>query len=301
MDITEEIKNLKKAKNAVIIAHNYQLPEVQDIADFTGDSLELSRKAMELEGFDVIVFCGVRFMAETAKILSPGRKVLLPEADAGCPMADMADPEGLLKMKEMHPGAWVVSYVNTSAAVKALSDVCCTSANADAVVRNAPRDKVIFLPDRNLCWYVRQKVKGKEIVCWDGYCIVHRRFKPGDVAMARKLYPSGEVIVHPECDPEVQSLADGVYSTSGMLRRVRESLSGVFIVGTEEGLIHRMKIENPGKTFYSLGPARTCSNMKKTTLSSVKNALVQDRYPVELDPDVIRGARRTLERMIEYI
>ena len=216
----EEIRRLKEKKRAVILAHNYQTAEVQDIADFVGDSLELARKAASLKDCDIIIFCGVRFMAETAKILSPGRKVLLPEAAAGCPLADMAGVDEVREFKENHPESWVVSYVNTSADVKAVTDVCCTSANAVSVVRNVPVKSVIFLPDKNLCWYVRRRVEDKEILCWNGYCIVHRKFTVVDVQEVRKTLPDAELMVHPECDPEIQKLADQVLSTSGMLKRL---------------------------------------------------------------------------------
>lgn len=305
MELTAEIKRieeLKKLQKAVILAHNYQIPEIQDIADFTGDSLELAKKSSELQGFDVIVFCGVLFMAETAKILAPEKKVLLPEIDAGCPLADMAAAEDVSKTREKYPEAWVVSYVNTNSDVKALSDVCCTSSNAEKVVKNIPARQVIFLPDKNLCWHVKTRVKGKEIICWEGYCYVHSKFTAGDVKKTRKLYPSAEIIVHPECNPEVQQLADYVYSTSGMLKRVKESKAETFIIGTEAGIIHRMKKENPeGKTFYSLGAARTCYNMKKITVESVKTALENSRYEIEVPEDISRKAKKALERMIEYI
>ncbi|MCS7180715.1 MAG: quinolinate synthase NadA, partial [bacterium] len=218
----EEILKLKKEKSAIILAHNYQIPEIQDIADFVGDSLELARKASEIKDAKIIVFCGVKFMAETAKILSPEKKVLLPDLDAGCPLADMANYEEVLKIKEKYPDAWVVSYVNTNADVKSITDVCCTSANADKVVKNIPAKKIIFLPDKNLCWYVKQKVPEKDIICWEGYCFVHRLFTIEDVKKVKEIYPDAELIVHPECDPEVQMMADGIYSTSGMLKRVKE-------------------------------------------------------------------------------
>jgi len=299
-DKIKEIEKLKKRKRAIILAHNYQRPEVQDIADFTGDSLELARKTVGLRDFDVILFCGVRFMAETAKILSPGKTVLLPESDAGCPLADMAEAYDVEEMRRKYPGAWVVSYVNTSAEVKALSDVCCTSANADRVVKNIPAKQVIFLPDRNLCSYVKNRAGEKDIICWEGYCYVHGKFTQEDVRKARKLYPEGEIIVHPECSPGVQKLADHIYSTSGMLKRARESEAKTFIIGTEEGLLHRMKKENPGKTFYSLGAGRTCYNMKKITLSSVKESLEKGIYEVEVEHETSVKARKALERMIEY-
>jgi len=296
----EEIKRQKKEKDAIILAHNYQIPEVQDIADFVGDSLELARKSAEIK-CKMIVFCGVRFMAETAKILSPDKKVLLPEIDAGCPLADMANVEDVLKLKEKHPDAWIVSYVNTSAEVKAITDVCCTSANADKVVRNVPVKKIIFLPDKNLCWYVKNKVPEKEIICWDGYCFVHRKFTAEDVKKARQIYPDAEIIVHPECNPEVQVLVDGVYSTSGMLRRAGDSKAKRMVIGTEEGMLHRLKKENPEKEFYSLGAPKICYNMKKTTLESVRAALEEERYEIVLSDQIMEKARISLKRMIKYV
>ncbi|MDD3726604.1 MAG: quinolinate synthase NadA, partial [Candidatus Ratteibacteria bacterium] len=291
---------LKKEKDAVILAHNYQIQEVQDIADFVGDSLELARISTKVKE-SMIVLCGVRFMAETVKVLSPHKTVLLPELEAGCPLADMADVDGVLKMKQRYPDAWVVSYVNTRAEVKAVSDVCCTSGNAEKVVKNVPSRRVIFLPDKNLCWYVQKRVPEKEIMCWDGYCFVHRQFTPEDVRKVRKLYPDAEVMVHPECEPEVQEMADGIYSTSGMLKRAKTSAAVRFVVGTEEGLLYRLKKECPGKEFYSLGDARVCWNMKKTTLQSVKEALEQERYEITLSEEITKKAKISIERMIEYV
>ncbi len=296
----QEILRLKKEKKAVILAHNYQLPEIQDIADFTGDSLELARKAADLKEFSLVVFCGVRFMAETAKILSPEKKVVLPDLDAGCPLADTITVEDVADLRRKHPDAWVVSYVNTNADVKALTDVCCTSSNAVAVVRNVPVKTVLFLPDGNLCWYVRQQVPDKDIICWDGYCYVHRRFTQADVSRSRVLHPAAEIMAHPECAPEVQKLADGVYSTSGMLKRAGESAARCFIVATEEGMLYRLKKEHPGKEFYSLGAARLCVNMKKTTLAKVKRALENEAPEITVPDDVAAKARKSLERMIEY-
>ena len=297
----EEIGRLRREKGAVVLAHNYQRREIQELADFTGDSLELARAAAKVSDARLIAFCGVRFMAETAKILRPERKVLLPDPDAGCPLADTAQPEAVAAMKEKHPDAWVVSYVNTSAAVKALTDVCCTSANAPAVVANVPARKVLFLPDRNLCWHVRQKVADKEMVCWDGGCWVHRLFTAADVAASRRLHRDAEVLVHPECEPEVQQGADFVLSTSGMLRRSKESPARVIIIGTEEGLLHRLRAENPGKEFYCLGSARVCPNMKMTTLEKLARALREEREEIVLPPDVMDKARLSLERMLEYV
>ncbi len=298
--MTDEIIKLKRKKNAVILAHNYQIPEVQEIADFVGDSFELSKKASEIKDAEVIVFCGVKFMVETAKILSPSKKVLLPEMDATCPMADMVKVQDVIKMKEKEPDAWVVSYVNTNAEVKCLADVCCTSGNAEKIVRNIPAKKIIFLPDKNLCWYVKQRVKEKEIICWDGYCYVHQQFTVNDIKKARKKYPEAEIIVHPECDPEVQKLADGIYSTSGMLKRVKESKTKKFIIGTEEGIIYRMKKENPEKEFYPLGDKKVCSDMKKITLESVKRSLEEEIYQINLKREIIEKGKISLEKMFEY-
>jgi len=296
----KDIERLKREKGAVILAHNYQLPEIQDAADFLGDSLELSKKSSEID-CKTIVFCGVRFMAETAKILSPEKKVLLPETDAGCPLADMAVPKEVLEMKEKHPDAWVVSYVNTSAETKAITDVCCTSANADKVVRNVPAKKIIFLPDRNLCYYVKKRVPEKEIICWDGYCYVHKYFTVDEVKTARDKYSDAEVIVHPECSPEVQDAADGIYSTSGMLRRAKETKAKKIVIGTEEGIIYRLKRENPDKEFYSLGYPKVCRDMKKITLQSLKEALEREQYEIQLPEEVMQRARLSLERMISYV
>ncbi|MCM8818790.1 MAG: quinolinate synthase NadA [Candidatus Omnitrophica bacterium] len=297
----EEILKLKKEKKVIILAHNYQIPEIQDIADFVGDSLELAKKASEIKDAKIIVFCGVKFMAETAKILSPEKKVLLPDLDAGCPLADMAKYQDVLEMKNKYPDAWIVSYVNTNADVKSITDVCCTSANAEKVVRNVPVKRIIFLPDKNLCWYVKQKVPEKEIICWEGYCFVHRKFNVDELKKAREKYPTAEIIVHPECDPDVQKLADGIYSTSGMIKRAKESNSKIFIIGTEEGLLHRLKKENPDKEFYSLGTGKICPNMKKITIEKLYQSLKEEKYEINLSYDIIEKAKKSLERMLEYI
>jgi len=300
MQLKEEIKKLKEKKKALILAHNYQRPEIQELADFVGDSLELARQAAAARDYRLIVLCGVRFMAETAKILCPEKKVILPVADAGCPLADMAEVEAVQSLKENYPQAWVVSYVNTSARVKAVSDVCCTSSNAAGVIKNIPAQEVIFLPDRNLCWYVKQKVTGKKIICWDGFCIVHERFTVADVQQARKNLPEAEIIVHPECKPEVQQLADGVYSTSGMLQRCRVSPARQFVIGTEEGLIYRLQKENPEKEFFSLGPARICVNMKKTDLPGLFQALEKEEHQITLPEKLVQAARKAVEMMVQY-
>ncbi|MGB9641749.1 MAG: quinolinate synthase NadA [Candidatus Ratteibacteria bacterium] len=298
--LIDKIKHLQKNKNAVILAHNYQIPEIQDIADFVGDSLELARKARETMA-NIIVLCGVRFMAETAKILNPGKKVLLPASDAGCPLADMAKVEDVVEIKRKYPGAFVVSYVNTSAEVKAVSDVCCTSSNAASVVKNVPSDTVIFLPDKNLGYFVQKQVPEKKLILWDGYCFVHRQFTLSDLKKARQQYPDAEIIVHPECNPEIQENADFVLSTSGMLKRVSVSSAKTFIIGTEQGILHRMKKQNPEKEFFSLGSGRMCFNMKKTTLEKLKNCLENEDSEIILEDEIMEKARNSLERMIEYV
>lgn len=300
MDIVKEIQKLKKAKNAVILAHNYQIPAVQDIADYLGDSLELAKISKNLKQ-EVIVFCGVRFMAEGAKILSPDKKVLFPVPEAGCPLADMITVEELKELKKNNPDAWVVSYINTPAEIKAISDVCCTSANAITVVKNVPSKRVIFTPDKNLGWWVEKNVPGKEMILWPGFCLVHEYFSLKDLEGSRKAQPEAEVIVHPECRREILENVEFVLSTSGMLKRVKESKAKNFIIGTEEGMIHRLRKENLDKKFYSLGTAKTCINMKMTTLEDVYSSLLEGKYEVTLDKAVIDKARITLERMVEYV
>lgn len=298
--LKEEILKLKKEHNAVLLAHNYQIPEVQDIADFLGDSLELSIKSKAVSQKSII-FAGVRFMAETAKILSPDKKVLLPVSDAGCPLAEMIEPGQLLELKREHPDAWVVSYVNTTAEVKALSDVCCTSANAVTVVKNVPVKKVIFVPDRNLGWWVQKNVPEKEVVVWPGYCFVHEYFSLKELEESRRIHPDAEIMVHPECFKEVLMEADYVVSTSGMLIKAKESKAKKIIVGTEEGMIYRLRRENPDKEFYSLGSAKVCTNMKRTALVDLRRALVEDQYRIELSPAIIEKAQIALERMVKYV
>jgi quinolinate synthase len=292
----EEIFALKKEKNAVILAHNYQLPEVQDVADLTGDSLELSRAAARLDA-EVIVFCGVDFMAETAAILSPQKLVVLPEKVAGCPMAHMITPEKLRDMRSLYPEAAVVAYVNTTAEVKAESDICCTSANGVQVVNSLEQKEVIFVPDRNLAAYV-QRYTDKKIVPCDGYCYVHDRFTPDDVRKARALHPNAEVLVHPECRPEVIDMADYVFSTSGMGRHARTSSAKEFIIGTEVGMIYRLKKDNPDKEFYPLSEKAVCHNMKKTDLEKVLRALQTLEPRVTVPEEIAVKARRSIERML---
>ncbi len=297
LPMKDRISRLKREAGAVILAHNYQLPEIQEIADHLGDSLELARISKQLSE-EVIVFCGVRFMAETAKILSPDKKVILPSPDAGCPLADTIEPEQLRDLQGKHPEAWTVSYVNTSAAIKAISDVCCTSGNAAAVVKNAPAEEVIFVPDRNLGSWVQKQVPDKRMILWPGFCYVHELFRAEDLDEARRLHPGAEIIVHPECRPEVAAGADYVLSTAGMLKRARESSAKKFIIGTEIGLIHRLKRENPENEFYSLGNARICVNMKKTTLSDLEYALKTGEPVIQIPEETRTRAARALENMI---
>jgi quinolinate synthase len=320
--LRDKILSLKKKLNAVILAHNYQRPEVQDIADITGDSLELSRAAAKTD-YDVIVFCGVHFMAESASILSPDKTVLLPEIGAGCPMADMvtvsgprktrrdlytdvmgitfqfADDFTLLDMKKKYPGVPVVAYVNTSAAVKAESDICCTSSNVVKVVESLKEDTIICIPDRNLSAYAARRTK-KKIISWDGFCNVHHaHLDVEDVKRARSEHPDAVLVVHPECPPEVQDMADQITSTSGMLRFCKESNHKEFIIGTEEGILHRLRKDSPDKRFYVLNKEMVCPNMKRTKLESVLAALEKRQYEIRVPEDIRIKAKRALDRMLE--
>jgi quinolinate synthase len=292
----EEILALKKKRNAVILAHNYQIPEVQDVADLVGDSLELSRAAAHLDA-EVIVFCGVDFMAETAAILSPQKKVVLPEKGAWCPMAHMITPEQLKELKALYPEAAAVCYVNSTAEVKAESDICCTSANGVQVVNSLPQKQVIFVPDRNLAAYVARHTE-KQIIPWNGYCYVHDHFTPDEVRATRARHPQAEVLVHPECRPEVIDLADYVYSTAGMGRHARSSKAHEFIIGTEVGMLYRLKKENPDKEFYPLSEKAVCQNMKKTNLEKVLRALQTLEPRVTVPEEIAARARKAIERML---
>lgn len=296
-EMIEEIKRLKKEKNAVILAHNYQIPEVQDIADIVGDSLKLSQEAAETDA-DMIIFCGVHFMAESAKILSPQKRVLLPVMDAGCPMADMITAPELAAFKAKHPGIPVVCYVNTSAAVKAQCDVACTSSNAVKIVRGLGAKQILFVPDRNLAHHVQQLVPEVEIIPWEGFCITHERVELQELTALRAKLPGVPILVHPECNPVVTELADFVGSTSQIINAVRESDAKEFIIGTEMGILHTLRKENPGKEFHLLSPALICYNMKKTALTDVYMALKEERHEIELDESLRLDAYRSLERML---
>jgi quinolinate synthase len=294
--IREEVLRLKEDRHAIILAHNYQQADVQDIADLTGDSLELSRAAATMEG-EIIVFCGVDFMAETAAIISPDKTVLLPASDACCPMADMITADELKLVKSRHADAAVVCYVNTTAEVKAESDICCTSSNAVKVVNSVKEDQVIFVPDRNLGRYVQRFTK-KEILPWEGFCIVHDQITPEHIREARNLHPDAILLVHPECRPEVIDLADQVASTSGIIRYVCNAPEHEFIIGTEVGILHRFKRECKEKKCYPLSPAATCKNMKKTNLVTVRDALVSLQPRISVPEDIADRARGAIERML---
>ncbi len=320
----DKILKLKKDLNAIILAHNYQRPEVQDIADITGDSLELSRAAAKTD-YRVIVFCGVHFMAESASILSPDKTVLLPELGAGCPMADMVTVKGLrrtkreyytdvlgiafefaddftlLDMKKKYPGVPVVAYVNTSAAVKAESDICCTSSNVVKVVESLKEDTVICIPDRNLSAYAARRTK-KKIISWDGFCNVHHaHLDVEDVKKAKTEHPDAVLVVHPECPPAVQDMADEITSTSGMLRFCKESNHREFIIGTEEGILHRLRKDSPDKKFFILNKEMVCPNMKRTKLASVLAAMEKMQYVIKVPEDIRVKAKRALDRMLEIV
>ncbi len=301
MGITEAIKALKKEKNAVILAHNYQPPEIQDIADFVGDSLGLSIEASKTSA-EIIVFCGVHFMAETAKILSPQKIVLLPDQDAGCPMADMIDPEGLKTLQARYPRAVTMCYVNSSAGVKALCDYCCTSANALKMAQkiSTGNREIIFVPDRNLAQYVSSTAQCSFII-WEGYCPVHADILPEHILQAKSRHPRARVIVHPECKSVVTELADIVSSTEGMSRYIKNSTEKEFIIGTETGIIHRLKKENPDKIFYPASEKAICTDMKIITLEKVLRSLENLSYEITVSPDIADKARRSIERMLETL
>ncbi len=292
-----KIQELKKERKAIILAHNYQIPDIQDIADFVGDSFGLSQKVAQTDA-ELIVFCGVKFMAESAKILSPERTVLLPEKMAGCPMANMVDVEGLRKMKEKYPDAEVVTYVNSTAVVKAESDICCTSSNALKIVEAVDNDQIIFVPDRNLGRYVAERTS-KEIIVWDGYCTTHNRVKAEEVLKVKEVNPEAPILVHPECSEGVVELADFVGSTAEILDYAKKSKADTLIIGTEEGIIHRLKKDSPGKKFFILSPHLICPNMKKTNLEKVYNSLKNLETVIEVPEKIRKKAYEAMKRMLE--
>ena len=300
LELVAEIKRLKNQRDALILAHNYQNDEIQDIADIVGDSLALSKAASEIDS-KVIVFCGVHFMAESAAILSPKKTVLMPDETAGCPMADMAEAEEVLRWRQKYPKAVVVSYVNSTAAVKAVSDYCCTSANAVKLVCNIPETEIIFLPDQNLGRYVAEQVPEKTIHIWPGYCITHHRVTSGEILEAKALHPDAQILVHPECRPEILKMADFVGSTSQIIEYAKKSTHPKFIIGTEMGILHCLKKQNPEKLFYLATPGLVCPNMKLVTLVKVK-ACLKDMAPViAVAPEIRAKARAALDRMLQYV
>jgi len=296
--IVQKIKDLKKKRRALILAHVYQREEVQDMADFTGDSLALSKMAVDTDA-KVIVFCGVRFMAETAAILNPDKVVLIPRKDAGCPLADMAGVEDLLTKKKEYSGVAVVSYVNSSASIKAASDICCTSSNAVEVVNSLKENQVLFVPDKNLGRFVASKTK-KKIILWDGFCYVHHHsIKPEEIKRIKIKHPKAEIMVHPECQPEVIDLADFVGSTSQMSEYVAKNKSREFIVGTERGMLHALQKKNPDKRFYSPSPLVVCQDMKLTKLENVSSALENMQFQIRIPDEVAIKAKKALHSMLK--
>ncbi len=295
--VIDKINDFKKKKKAVILAHNYQMPEVQDIADFTGDSLDLSLKATKTDAKNII-FCGVDFMAESAKILNPEKKVIIPDKDASCPMAAMVDPEGLSCLIKDNPDAEVVAYINTTAEVKTLADICCTSANGVKIVKSVSSKKVIFVPDTNLGSYIQRFVPEKQMILWPGICRTHHNITKEDILALKKKHPNAEVLVHPECGLAVIDIADKALSTNGMVNHVKESKVNEFIIGTEKGICHRLKKENPGKEFYSIESA-VCPNMKKINLEKILNSLITLEPEVQLTSELMEKARLPLQRMMD--
>jgi quinolinate synthase len=296
-DIIEKIKTLKQEKNALILAHNYQAIEIQELADYRGDSLQLAMLSKEVET-DLIVFCGVRFMAETAAILNPSARVLLPVLDAGCPMADMISGEQLREFKAEHPGSVVVCYVNSTVEVKAESDICCTSSNAVRVLQSIDQDKtILFVPDRNLgSWAAGES--GRNVITWNGYCPTHQwGFSTADISKMRRLHPSHKLLAHPECDPAIVEQADFVMSTGGMMRYAKESDN--MIIATENGMTDYLQHLYPQKSIISLSPKAVCQNMKKTHLQDVLNALEEESHHIVVDEEIAAKAKRSIDRMLE--
>jgi quinolinate synthase len=298
MNLSDKIKELKKQKNAIILAHYYQIGEVQDIADAVGDSYYLSKLAKD-SSENTIVFCGVRFMAESAKILSPQKKVLLPAIDAGCPMAEMATAEEVVKLKEKHPNAVVVTYINSTTEVKAVTDVCVTSSNALDIIKKIDSDEIIFLPDKNLGEFIAEKVPEKKFILWDGYCITHRKVKPEAIIKIKDLIPDIKVLVHPECEKDVRALADFLGSTGEIISYATKNTFKDYLIVTEEGVLHELKKKNPDKNFYVPGNSMTCVNMKKTSLEDVYNCLLNSQYEITLNEDIRIKAASSLLKMHE--
>lgn len=298
INLKEEILKLKKERNAIILAHYYQRPDIQDIADAVGDSYYLSKVAKECSE-KVIVFCGVKFMAESAKILSPEKTILLPSIDAGCPMADMAEPEAVEELKSKHPNAKVVCYINSTAEVKALSDVCCTSSNALKIIKNIKEEEIIFLPDKNLGEYISEQVPEKKFILWNGFCITHKKVKVEELKKAKDLHSDIVITAHPECEKPVRDAADFIGSTGEIINFINTNPKEKFLIVTEEGVLHKIKSNNPEKKLYLPGGGMTCINMKKTYLKDVYNSLLNMENKIELDEEVRSKAYTALSNMHE--
>jgi quinolinate synthase len=298
VNFKEEITYLKKEKQAIILAHYYQRPEIQDIADSVGDSYYLSKLAKDSKE-NTVVFCGVKFMAESAKILSPDKTIILPNIDAGCPMADMADSTEVLKLKKVHPDAAVICYINSSTEVKALCDVCVTSSNALKIIRNVPNHKILFIPDKNLGQYLQERLPEKEFILWDGYCITHKKVLPEYITKIKEIKPEVKVLVHPECEKHVRDLGDFIGSTGEIISYATDNSFKEYLIVTEDGVLHELKKKNPKKTFYVPGKTMTCMNMKKTSLEDVYNSLLLTQHKVTIEEDIRLAAYTSLAMMHE--
>lgn len=296
MDIRDEILKLKKEKGAIILAHYYQIPEIQEIADYVGDSYYLSKIAKDCEE-NIIVFCGVKFMAESAKILSPEKTVILPVMEAGCVMADMATEEGLAKLKEENPNAKVVCYINSSTEVKALSDVCCTSSNAENIINNLEEKEIIFLPDRNLGSYIQEKTPDKKFILWNGFCIVHEAIQKEEILRLKNEHEGILTVAHPECSKEIRDISDFIGSTSEIINFVNNSSNKKFIIITEEGVLHQLRKNGEEKEFYIPYGKMVCRNMKMTTLKDLYESLLKMENKIEIDEDLRLKAYNSLKNM----
>lgn len=298
MNTIDRIKQLKKDKNVLVLAHFYQVPEIQDLADFVGDSLALA-KIGEQAKEDIIVICGVQFMAETAKILSKDKKVLIPRMDAGCPMADMVTYEDLLEYKKNNPDRFIVSYVNTTAAVKTLTDVCVTSSNALIIMNKIDSEKILFLPDKNLGGYIKDQMPNKDIELWPGFCLTHQRLQKESVVELKKKYPNSLLLVHPECNKEVVEEADFIGSTKGILDFAKKSEHKQFIIATEDGIMHPLRENNKDKEFILASSRLVCQNMKKITIEDLLHCLEEETDEMMLDLETIKKAKKPLDKMLE--
>lgn len=296
-DIQQRIVELKREKNALILAHFYQTVDIQQVADHVCDSFEMAKRAHDADE-ELLIICGVKFMAESAKILNPDKTVLIPVPDAGCPMADMVEPQDVIKLREEYPDAAVVCYVNSSAAVKAVSDICCTSSSAEKIIRSLKQKQIIFVPDQNLGMYIASKVPEKEIIIFSGFCPTHHAITENDALAVLRAYPVAKLLVHPECRPEVLKHADYIGSTAGIIKEVTESDAKEFIIGTEMGVLERLKTLVPDKSFYPMSHRFTCPNMKKTRLIDVLNSLENGEFEITLSREELEGAGRSLERMV---